>query len=156
MKDVKEIFLPKNENDKKDMKKEFIRECHKNDTVPKSTLVIHNNFKKELFGLINTVITPGQAIALGKTFKLLDHVVKELYFANNNLSDLQFANMLREIISEQTIADNIDKIIYGKNNELGPETMETLLELVDKKRGGLTQLAFVGCKSRLSTMAPIL
>ena len=59
MKDVKEIFLPKNENDKKDMKKEFIRECHKNDTVPKSTLVIHNNFKKELFGLINTVITPG-------------------------------------------------------------------------------------------------
>ena len=100
MKDIKEIFQPKNVDDKKDMKKEFIRECHLNDTVPKATLVIHNNFKKDLFGLINTVITPGQAIALGKTFKLLDRDVKELYFANNNLRDQQFANMLREIISD--------------------------------------------------------
>ena len=88
LKDIKEIFLPKNADDKNDMKKEFIRECHLNDTVPKATLVIHNNFKKELYGQINTVITPGQAIALGKTFKLIDHDIKELYFANNNLRDM--------------------------------------------------------------------
>ena len=34
--------------------------------------------------------------------------------------------------------------------------MEPLVELAEKKRGGLIQLALVGCKSRVSTMAPLL
>ena len=69
---------------------------------------------------------------------------------------MQFASMLKEIISEQRVADNIEKIIYGKNNEIGPESMETLIQLVENKRGSLNMLALVGCKTRLSTLAPIL
>ena len=89
---------------------------------------------------------------------MIGQEVKELCFSNNNLHDQQFADMLREIISDEKAVDNLEKITYGKNNELGPKTLDVFMKLFAEKRGEtpLTQLALVGCKSRLSTISPLL
>ena len=70
LKDVKEIFKPKNEDDKTDVKKEFVKQCYTTGTLPKASLIVHDQFRKDLYALINNVITPAQSIALAKTFKL--------------------------------------------------------------------------------------
>ena len=70
LKDVKEIFKPRNAGDRTDVKKEFVMQCYSNETIPKASLVVHDQFRKDLYALINTVITPEQSVALGKTFKL--------------------------------------------------------------------------------------
>ena len=66
--------------------------------------------------------------------------------------------MLTEIISDEKVLYDLQKITYGKNNELGPKTLDVFMKLVAEKRGEnpLTQLALVGCKSRLSTISPLL
>ena len=159
LKDVKEIFRPRNDADKTDVKKEFVKQCYANGSVPNASLVVHDQFRKDLYALINTVVTPEQSVALGKTFRLLGReAVSELCFSNNNLHDQQFADMLTEIISDKQVADNLQKITYGKNNELGPKTLDVFMKLVAEKsrETPLTQLALVGCKSRLSTISPLL
>ena len=84
--------------------------------------------------------------------------MKEVCFADNSMHDQQFADMLKEIISDERVANNLRKITYGKNNELGPRTLEVFMKLLSEKRAShpLTQLALVGCKSRLSTISPLL
>ena len=64
-KEVKEIFKPKSLQNRTEVTKDFVRECHKQNTIPKPSLVIQNKFRKDLYALINTVVTPQQAAALG-------------------------------------------------------------------------------------------
>ena len=63
------------------------------------------------------------------------------------MHDSQFAEMLAEIMSDGRVANNLQKITYGKDNEFGPRTLAVLTKLVAEKDGAhpLTQLALVGC-----------
>ena len=63
--DVKDVFKPKSLYNQTDVTKDFVRACHKQNTVPKPSLVIQNKFRKDLYALINTVVNPQQAAALG-------------------------------------------------------------------------------------------
>ena len=63
--DVKEVFKPKNQSNQTDVTKDFVRECFKQSTIPKPSLVIQNRFRKDLYALINIIVTPQQAAALG-------------------------------------------------------------------------------------------
>ena len=136
-----------------------MKQCITNKAVPKAELVVHDQFRNDLYSLINVAINPEQSAALGKTFRLrAGKKVKELCFANNNLHDWQFADMLEEIISDKKVLHKLRSITYGKNNELGPKTLRIVMKLLAEKQGEkpMTHLALVGCKSRLSTISPLL
>ena len=65
--------------------------------------------------------------------------------------------MFSEITSDYNVVKNLQKVTYGKNNELGPKTLEAFMNFMDKKyENPLIQLALVGCKSRLSSISPLL
>lgn len=87
LRDVKEIFRPTNADETTDVKKEFAKQCYANETVPKPSLILQDQFRKDLYALVNTVITPAQSVALGKAFKLLGQQTKEVCFSNNSLHD---------------------------------------------------------------------
>lgn len=43
--------------------------------------------------------------------------------------------MLNEIISDDKVVHNLQRITYGKNNELGPRTLDVFMRLVAEKKG---------------------
>ena len=69
--------------------------------MPISSIVIQNWFREDLYALMNSSITPEQTIALSKTFKLIKSDVKEILFANNNMNDKQFADLLSHMIEDE-------------------------------------------------------
>ena len=102
------------------MQKEFVKECHKHsNTTPISSFVVQDWFREDLYALMNTNINPDQSLALANTFKYIEHNVSEICFANNNMSDSQFAELLTAIKDETKQYNNLSRITYGSNNELG-------------------------------------
>ena len=63
--EVKGVFKPKSQYNQTDVAKDFIRACLKEKAVPKPSIVIQNKIRKDLFALINTIVTTEQAAALG-------------------------------------------------------------------------------------------
>ena len=54
--------------------------------------------------------------------------IREICFANNNMSDRQFADLLTHMIQDEKQFNDLTKITYGSNNEFGWRT----LEIIDK------------------------
>ena len=107
---------------------------------------------------MNHTITPEQTTALANTFKYMKSDVKEICFANNNMNDKQFADLLTHMTQDPKQFNNLHRITYGSNNELGWLTLEVLDKFLRDKHPNfpLTHLALVNCKRRIRTIEPLL
>ena len=113
---------------------EFVKECHRNsNAIPISSIIIQDWFKPDLYALLNQTITLEQTSALSKTFKYIKKDIKEICFANNNMTDKQFADILDAIVSNEKQHNTLQKITYGTNNELGTKTLKSLENLILNK-----------------------
>ena len=94
---------------------------------------------------------------MARAFKYNRHDINEVCFANNNISDQQFAELLSEMIDNEKVFNDLQRITYGGNNELGLKTMQVLDHLIREKHASfpLTHLALVNCKSHIRTMEPL-
>ena len=107
---------------------------------------------------MNVSIAPDQSHALCGIFKYIEKDVHEICFANNNMNDDQFAEILTAIIEEEKQYNNLERITYGSNNELGYNSVEMLDQFIGEKNPQfpLTHLALVNCKKRIATIEPLL
>ena len=74
---------------------------------------------------MNKAITVDQSDALGESLKYIQKDFKEICFADNGLSDKQFASLLAHIMTEEKLYNDLQKINYA-HNELGPYAVEAL------------------------------
>ena len=107
---------------------------------------------------MNVGVSKEQSQALGKAFKYNHHDIKEICLINNNIVDQQFADLLEELMQNEKVFDDLQRITYGGNNELGMKTMQMLDKLINEKHPSfpLTHLTLVECKNHLSTVQPLL
>ena len=93
-----------------------------------------------------------------KAFKYNKTDVNEICLINNNIVDQQFSDLLEELIQNDKVFDDIQRITYGGNNELGKKSMDSLDKLINEKHPSfpLTHLTLVECKNHLSTVEPLL
>ena len=105
-------------------------------------------FRKDLYALMHIGLTDEQSHALARAFKYNQHDINEICFVNNNISDKQFADLLQEMIKNDKVFNDLQRISYGGNNELGLKTMEVLDHIIKNKHASfpLTHLALVNCK----------
>ena len=103
---------------------------------------------------MNVGVTKEQSQALGKAFKYNSQDINEICLINNNIVDDQFAELLQELMQNDKVFDDLQRITYGGNNELGMKTMETLDRLINEKHPSfpLTHLTLVECKNHVSTV----
>ena len=59
--------------------------------------------------------------------------MKEVCFSNNNLYDEDFSALLEKMITDEKTLQNLSRITYGKNNELGPKTLDIFQKLLLRK-----------------------
>ena len=152
------LILDSSFNDKSnDIRKEFAKQCHKqNNALPIPSIVIQDWFRDDLYALMNVSISPEQSMALAKTFKHYDKAIKEICFADNNMNDRQFADLLSHIITDEKQYNDLQRITYAGNNELGLKTLEVLDQFIKKKPVSypLTHISLVNCKLRIRTIEP--
>ena len=94
LEDIKDVYKPINIENTFNISKEFAKSCYKNNTIPISSFVIQNLFRDDLYAIFNKVISVDHSNALGESLKYIDIDMKEICFANNKLSDKQFAHLL--------------------------------------------------------------
>ena len=123
-----------------------------------SSIVIQDWFRDDLYALVNSTITNEQSIALSKSIHHIKAEIQEICFANNNLSDKQFADLLDHIQLDSRLYNNLKRITYGSNNEFGHKTLASLDRFFKNKKAQfpLTHLALVNCKQRIRTVDPLL
>ena len=154
LKDTHDVFGHDYNENSFDIQKEFAKNCYQShDAVPNPSLIIQDWFKDDLYALLNISVTPEQSLSLAKVFKYYGQSgkdIKEIIFANNSISDKQFAEFLTHIIDNEAQFNNLQKISYGGQNELGQNTINVLDRLIKDKHPSfpLTHLALVNCKRR--------
>ena len=159
--DTHRVFGPGYHENSLDVHKEFAKHCHKRgNAIPISSIVIQDWFKDDLYALMHVGVTPEQSMALANSFKYYGHNgqdVKEICFFNNNMADKQFADLLTAMIEDEKQYNDLQRISYGGNNELGQHTMTVLDKLITEKHPSfpLTHLALVNCKKRIRTIEPL-
>ena len=106
LEDIKEVYKPMNER-KFSISKEFVKSCYKQNAIPISSFVVQNLFRDDLYAILNKVISTEHSNALCDSLPYIDIDMKEICFANNALSDKQFAQLLNSIMEDKKLYMNL-------------------------------------------------
>ena len=109
-----------------------------------------------MYAILNKVISVEHSNALCDSLPYIDIDMKEICFANNALTDKQFAKLLTGIMEDKKLYMNLQKITYF-NNEFGLQSIEVLTKLFLNKnaRYPITQISLVDVK-KCVTIEPLL
>ena len=72
-----------------------------------------------MYALTNTSISTEQLQSLCNTFRCMFNSLKEICFSNNNLGDKPFADIINQMCSDEDLLEELARISYSNNNELG-------------------------------------
>ena len=158
LKDIKEVNEPRNQEETKDAKREFARQCYNNHAVPRPSLVVQNQIKEGLYALTGSIINTEQSQSLCNAFSSMFKSATEFCFSSNNLGDKQFADMVTQMCSNSDLLEDVQGISYSNNNELGQKTLSALVRLITEKPSAcpLRHLYLVNCKQRSISIQPII
>ena len=155
LKDIKEVN--RNQERGRDAKREFAKQCYSKHVLPKPNIVVQSRVKEEMYALTNTIINSEQLESLASILKIMEDTLRELCLSNNNTTDKQFSDLLQLIVADETLREDLQRITYSHNNELGPKSVSSLEQLIRRKSlsSPLTHLYLINCKQRPANFSPI-
>ena len=94
---IANAYQPKHEVPDKDIEIELIQQSKKNNSVPEPILLDQMYLNENKLAIINKLVTDGQLRSIALALKYQIGQIHELCFLNNNLSSVEFNNLIKQL-----------------------------------------------------------